>query len=297
MALRRRSPLTRPAVWALVSIALLAGCGSNTRQLLDQAETSWRKGHYEEAIITNKEIYRRDPRGKYAIQALLNAGNIYYLNLRQLKSAIEAYDQLTREFPDCPEAIQAHLQLAAIYANELVDLDQAIAQYSILLESKDLPNREDILYLRADAYFKKEDFDRARRELNAIADSGVSGKLADQVSLKIGDSYIIQKRFEEAIEPFQKVLASPFAECRRRAILSLEETYENLFEFNKAIETVRMLESTPENATFVKQEVARLTAKSKSVESGTGPEWERFRARQAPQSPTPSLKRRVPPKK
>lgn len=273
--------------------ALLPACSSNTRQLLDQAETSWRKGNYEDAIKADKELYRRDPRGKFATQALLNIGNVYYLNLRQLKQAIEFYSKLVAEFPDSEEAIQAHKQLAAIYANELVDLDQAIAQYNKMLESKSLEDRNEILYQRADAYLKKEDFDRARRELNAIVDSGATGKLADQIYLKIGDSYAIEKRFEEAEEPYQKVLPSQFPECRRRAILSLSETYENLFEFDKAIQTIKLLEKTPDGGAFAQREIARLTAKSKSVESGTGPEWNRPGLNPNALPKTPAPKRRV----
>jgi tetratricopeptide (TPR) repeat protein len=218
--------------------------------------------------------------------------------LRKLKPAIEFYEKLTAEFPDSAEAILAHKQLAAIYANELVDLDQAIAQYNKLLEAKDLDDRQEILFQRADAYLKREEFDHARRELLGLEDAGVSGRLADQVSLKIGDSYAIQKRFDDAVEPFQKVLTSAFPECRRRAILSLEETYENLFEFDKAVQTIRMLDKSPENDRYVQSEVTRLSAKRKGVETG-GLVWDHVpvspaaAAKAAPTKRRPKKKTRI----
>ncbi len=281
----------------LVLGIMLTACNTSSGQLMDQAETNWRKGRYEDSIQVNQALYNLEPRGRYAGRALLNIGNIYYLNLRKLKPAIEFYEKLTAEFPDSAEAILAHKQLAAIYANELVDLDQAIAQYNKLLEAKDLDDRQEILFQRADAYLKREEFDHARRELLGLEDAGVSGRLADQVSLKIGDSYAIQKRFDEAVEPFQKVLTSAFPECRRRAILSLEETYENLFEFDKAVQTIRMLDKSPENDRYVQSEVARLSAKRKGVETG-GLVWDHVpvspaAAKAAPTKRRPKKKTRI----
>lgn len=221
---RHRSPIA----WLLVLAALAAACGSDSQRLLDQAETSWRKGNYEEAIQANQDLYQRDGHGKYAARALLNIGNIYYLNLRQLKGAIEFYDKLTQEFPDTPEALLARRQLASIYTNEEVirDLDQAIAQYDRLLDSNNLADRAEIEFQRADAYFKKGEYGRALRALSSLEESGISGRLAAQVALKIGDIYQVEKRFSEAIEPFRRVLASTCQECRQRAIMSLAETYE-----------------------------------------------------------------------
>jgi len=268
MTSRRCNPRLCAAGCLLVLGIMLTACNTSSGQLMDKAETNWRKGRYDESIQSNQELYNRERRGRYAARALLNIGNIYYLNLRKLKPAIDYYEKLTEEFPDSAEAILAHKQLAEIYANELVDLDQAIAQYDRMLEAKNLDDRQEILFQRADAYLKKEEFDHARRELLGLQDSGVSGRLADQVSLKIGDSYEIQKRFDEAVEPFQKVLKSSFPECRRRAIFSLAETYENLFEFDKAVQTIQMLEKTPENDRFVQSEIARLSAKRKGAETG-----------------------------
>lgn len=272
--MRARRLDARLCLIGFVLVALLAGCRSSSRQLQDQAEASWRKGRYVDAIQANEDLYNRERRGKYAAGALLKIGNIYYLDLRRIKQAIDFYDKLTREFPNSQEALQARRQLAAIYVNEVIDLDQAIAQYDRLLEAKDLDDRPEILFQRADAYFKKEEYDRALRELRSLEDSGISGHLADQVSLKIGNIYQIQKKFEEALEPFRKATGASSPECRRRAILNLAETYENLFEFDKAIETIRMLDKTPEDEAYIQHEVERMNARRKQVEKAGGLEWD-----------------------
>jgi hypothetical protein len=122
-----------------------------------------------------------------------------------------------------------------------------------------------------------EDFVRALRELRRIEESGVTGHLADQVSLKIGNIYQIQRKYEDAAGYFQKVENSPCLECRRRAIISLSETYESVYDFQRAIETIRKLDQTAENEQRVNQEVARLAAKQRKLGNETTLSWPRHR--------------------
>jgi tetratricopeptide (TPR) repeat protein len=261
--------------WILPAlVALLAACNSDSRQLAERAEARWRVGNYEDAIRLNTLLYERDPEGKYAAPACLNIGNIYYLNLRQIKNAVDEYKKLIEEQPESPEASKAREQLATIYENELNDLTQAIAQYDKLLEAPHPENRADILFKRANAYFNLEDYNRAWRELRLIEDSGEGGThLLDQVRLKLGNIDQIRRQYSDAADYFKKVLTSPCPECRHRAILNLCETYEALLDFDRAIETIRMLDHTPEDEKLTAQEVARLTEKKQRMASGASLNW------------------------
>ncbi len=240
--------------------------------MLEQAEARWREGNYDDAIRLNTLLYRRDRDGKYAPQALLNIGNIYYLNLRQLKDAVENYTKLVEEYPGRPEEYKARLQLAAIYANEIGDLNQAITEYDHILKWPQLESRREIEFQRANAFFRKDDFTGALRELRRIEEEGVTGHLADQVALKIGNIYQIQTRYDDAVPLFQKVSASPCIECRRRAIVNLMESYEAQRDFDRAIETIRKLDS-PDNDARIAKEVARLGERRAQVGSRTELNW------------------------
>jgi tetratricopeptide (TPR) repeat protein len=278
----------------LLLAALLAACTSDSRQLLDRAEANWRKGRYYEAIQDNGALYRLEQRGRYAARALLNLGNIYYLNLRQLKQAIEFYNKLTQEFPARAEALEAHRKLAGIYASpDFLDLDQAIVEYDKILAAENLEDRADILFQRADAYFKKGDYYRALRELRSLEDSGIRGHQADQISLKIGNIYQIQKKFADAVEPFRKVLTATCQECRRSAILNLAETYENLFEFDRAIETIGKLDKTPQSEQYIQSEIARLNEKRKRIDKGFELEWRRPQLESKTPVKRPAAKKRT----
>ncbi len=261
------------ACMILLMAATIAACNSNERQLLSQAEERWRDGNYEDAIRLNTLLYERDHQGRYAARALLNVGNIYYLNLRQLRNAIDWYEKLVDELPGRPEEYTARCQLASIYA-ATGDLTRAIMQYDRILEMKNLENRDEILYERAGAYFKQEDFYRALRELRHLEESGVSGHLSDQVLLKIGNIYQIQHKYDDAVACFQRVSQAGCRECRRQAILDLASTYESLYDFDRAVAAIRKLDPGPENEKFIKDEVARLQDKRKRVDSGPVPLWD-----------------------
>jgi tetratricopeptide (TPR) repeat protein len=261
-----------PVFWVFLS-TILSGCNSDARQLQQRAEVRLREGNYEEAVQLNRLLYLKDPQAKTAAQALLTIGDIYYLQMRRIKDAVEAYKKLVDEFAGRPEEYKARLQLATIFENEMADLTQAVAEYDLILQSPELDNRFDIEFRRANAYFKMEDYNRALRDLRRLEEAGVSGHLAHQVYLKIGSIYQIQRRFEEAESYFQRVKESPCLECRRRAIMSLAETYEAVYDVTHAIETIQKLDHTPENDRIVTREVARLKEKERRLGTENTQPW------------------------
>jgi len=258
---------TRPAAVAFVLLGFTLACSSDSRRLFEAAQARWREGNYDDALRLNTLLYDRDSQARYAADALLNNGNIYYLNLRRLDKAIDAYQKLITDFPDSPQSYKAREQLAEVYRNEIGDLTAAIYEYEKLLEADRLDNRTQIQLRMADTYFKLNDFDRALRELRRIEEAGVTGHDLDQVRLKIGTIYQIHKRFETAVPAFEAVAGSPCVECRRRALVNLAETYEALFDFDRAIATLRRLDRTPENEERITREVERLEARRRQVTS------------------------------
>ncbi len=262
--------------WCVILVALFLGaCNSDAQHLMERAEARWREGNYEDAIRLDTLLYERDRQGKYGARALLKIGDIYYLNLRQMKEAIEAYKKVASEFAGWPEEYQARQQLAAIYENEIGDLTEAIYEYDKILEAKDLDNRAEIQFRRASAYFRQEEYDPAWRDLRRIEESGVSGHLADQVCLKLGNIDQIRHQYEDAIGYFRRVSDSPCPDCRRRAILNLSETYEAILDFDNAIQVLGKLDKTPENNSLVEREVIRLKDKKRRAEAHPFPNWDK----------------------
>jgi tetratricopeptide (TPR) repeat protein len=256
---------TMAAAIILASL-LVAGCNADEKQLRGRAEARWREGNYDDAIRLNTLLYERNRQGQYAAQALLNIGNIYYLNQRKLRDAVGTYEKLIDMFPGSTEELKAREQLAKIFENEIGDLTAAIAQYDKLLERTALENRSEVQFQRANVYFKMDEFDQALLELRRLEADGISGHLAHRVYLKMGAIYQIQHKYEDALSCFQKVADAPCPECRRYAILDMVKTYESLFDFDHAIEVVKRLDPSPQNKKLIEQEIVRLQQKRKVVE-------------------------------
>ena len=256
---------------AVVLLAMLVACSSDSKKLLSQAQARWREGKYEDAIRLNTLVYTKERGNADGATALLNIGNIYYLNLRRLKDAVDTYNQLIDEYRGSVEERKAREQLAAIYANEIGDLTQAVLEYDRILELPGLQDRQEVEFLRAKAYFQNGEYNMALQALRQLQEEGVSGHLADQVWLKIGNIYQIQKKYEQAVPCFEKVLHSPCIDCRRRAHLNLMETYEALFDFERAISTIKSLDESPENHVIIAREVSRLNERQSEVEAGRMP--------------------------
>ena len=266
--------MSRVRVGTAILLATLAsGCSADPQRVLEQAEGRWREGNYEDAIRLNTLLYNRERQGAYGARALLNIGNIYYLNMRKLQDAVDTYNKLVEQYPGRPEEAKARKQLASIYGNEIGDLTQAILEYDRLLELPELEDRGEVQYQRAKACFLKGDYDRSLRELRHMEEEGVSGHLAHQVYLKIGNIYQIQKKYEEAAACFQKVKDAPCIDCRRRARIHLMETYEALFDFDRALAAIRSLNATPDNQAVVARELKRLAEKRRRLDSGPSPPW------------------------
>jgi tetratricopeptide (TPR) repeat protein len=257
----------------LLLLPAAGGCNSDARQLQQRAEVRLREGNYEEAVQLNRLLYLKDPQAKTAAQALLKIGDIYYLHLRRIKDAVGAYKKLVDEFGGRPEEYKARLQLAAIYENEMTDLTEAVAEYDLILQFPKLDNRFEIEFRRANAYFKMEEYNRALRDLRRLEEAGVTGHLADQVYLKIGSIYQIQRKYEDAEPYFQRVKESPCLECRRRAVRSLAETYEAVYDIPHAIETIQKLDHTPENERLISREVERLNEKERRLGTENAIPW------------------------
>jgi tetratricopeptide (TPR) repeat protein len=261
-------------IWSLILAGILvAACNSDSRQLQERADARWRDGSYEDALRLYGLLYQRDPRGDLAVQALLNSGDIYYLNLRQVSNAIDAYKRVATEFQGSREEYVARQRLAAIYEDEIGDLSQAILEYDRILQAENIENRPEMQFRRANTYFKMQRYDTAWRELRRMEEAGVSGHLADQIYLKLGNINQIKRQYGDAVPYFQRVTGAACPDCRRRAILNLADTYEALYDFDKAIDTLGKLDKS--DKALGDREIARLLELKHKVESESTPGWGR----------------------
>ena len=126
-------------------------------------------GQEQEAIYTLREIIENNPRSEYRLQAYVHLGNLYR-RTRDWRAAQRIYKDLIRLYPNTPWAYNSTLYLAEMHAHQGHN-DTAIRVYQGMLRDDNVP-----VTLKA------------------------------QAQLRIGDLYIVDQKWLEALDSFKVAL-------------------------------------------------------------------------------------------
>ena len=134
------------------------------------------------------------------------AGEAPNRDAAKLKATIESFSQLRREFPESP-----FLDRALFYSGEaaygLGNSKKAIELYNDLLalsNAKESPLRCDALYARGVAFEEIDRFDNAVSSFRQLLSTCDRNELITDVRLRLGDTAIMRKDYEEAITQFNQ---------------------------------------------------------------------------------------------
>ncbi|MFZ0430698.1 MAG: tetratricopeptide repeat protein [Acidobacteriota bacterium] len=238
---------------------------------LERARESWRSGAYDEAIGAYLSLQSRYPNSEFAPDCLWEVATIYYYNLYDISNAMHFFERLITEYPQSREALDSHLKLAEIFNLELNELGSAIDHWEQALRGDlDPGTRREIEFKVADAHFRSGRFDEAFEEFEKIAASkGADLHTIEEARLRMAAILQLRKDYQGSIDKFQEVLGSnPCADCRLQAQLGLIESYEFLDRLPEAIETVKNISADDYPAERRQELLDRLLAKRKYYEPG-----------------------------
>src|SRR5262249_48224175 len=120
--------------WLLVLLVALPACHKTADNYLQRAdEAAYRKDPQRalhEYRLALDALDRADAPGAQAIRAraLRATADIYYLELRDIPRALDAYRELIQSCPEAPETIEGHIYMADIMKNHYRDLRGAIGE-------------------------------------------------------------------------------------------------------------------------------------------------------------------------
>lgn len=158
-----------------LGLALTAGCRRNEVQAsLEKAKDAIYAHHPNEALRwyhTALEGLEHDDSAEaqvYRARALRGAGDVYYLELRDSKRAVESYRELIQLCPEAPETLGARLHLADLLRREYHDLRGAIAALNDAL-ARNPPQSAELAYQVASLYFELGDYQQCELEASSVA--------------------------------------------------------------------------------------------------------------------------------
>jgi len=190
----------------------LAGCQSSVASRLERARQLSFAGKTQEAAAEYRALlaFLDDEDGDdEAVRAaraesLARYGDLSYLELRDYRSAAEAYRTLIAEQPSHEEAWAAREKLADLAKRFLGDPSEAIAQWQELSESG-RPDSERFAYLAAKSYFEQQQYAQARNECAALAQRAPGSKWAADALFLLATAWQFEGDNAQAVAAFEEV--------------------------------------------------------------------------------------------
>ncbi len=180
------TPTPRRLAVIALALGLLAGCRKDTAvDHLERARTALYEKRPEDALAEYKQaidLLDRDPSSEvpvYRARALRGAADVYYLELRDYRRAVEVYRELIHLCPEAAETAEGRVALATLLQREFHDPRGAIAELKAAL-NRNPPQGAELSYRVASLYFELQDYKQCEIEAAALAHKYENSPLLDK---------------------------------------------------------------------------------------------------------------------
>jgi tetratricopeptide (TPR) repeat protein len=220
-------------------------------------------GKLNEASATLKKLTTKYPQTPMYNQALLRLGLIAY-NQGNLPGAIDYYKQVFSHNPDATESQAALAALEEIYVDDLGKANEYFAFIETIPGLKvEEGDKEELNFKAAESQFNNGKYEEAINAYTSYMNNYPNGQNALLAMYRRGDSYSVLKKYSNALQDYEKVIAKGqsryYAKALQKAAL-IAYNYEK--NFQKAYDLYVKWEPAAENASdrFEAQEGAMQSA-------------------------------------
>jgi len=229
--------------WLLVLAIALPACHKTADNYLQRAdEAAYRKDPQRalrEYRLALDSLDRADTPGAQAIRAraLRATADIYYLELRDIPRAVEAYRELIQSCPEAPETIEGHIYLADIMKNHYHDLRGAIGELNAAVARR-APQSAELSYQIAKLYFQLANYPQCVLEADRVVEQhGNSAFADDALLLKAQALSMMENKRPEATRVLETLIERfPNSELQPHALFELGKLHDEMGQPEKAIE-------------------------------------------------------------
>lgn len=191
---------------------LLAGCRDDATAHLarakDHAFEKNAQGALGEYAAAN-QLLERDRSAEALVlraRALKGAGDIYYLQLRDIPRAVEVYRLLVQQCPEAPESLEARIILADVLRQHFRDLRGAITELTAALE-RNPPQSAELKYKVAKLYFELGDYRQVELEVSELVTRYETSPYVDDAAFLRGQAIaMIDGRRADAAKAFEDLV-------------------------------------------------------------------------------------------
>jgi tetratricopeptide (TPR) repeat protein len=211
-----------------LAVGGLGGCQSDAPERIRKARAAVFEKKPEQALkeyrlaldAIERAIERQNSAEARVLQAraLKGAADVYYLELRDFRRAVEVYQELIRLCPEAPETLEGRIHLADILHAHFNDLRGAINTLTSAIE-RNAPESAELTYKVAKLYFELGDYQQvtleaqrvqARYETSPFVDDALLLE-AQALAMMEGRAADALRVFERLVERFEDSPLSPHA--------------------------------------------------------------------------------------
>lgn len=295
LAVARKSCLV---LLSSVALVVLGGCHRSADAHLHQAREAAYRKDFQAALRHYRLVLDVLDRGESPLtqslraRALRGIADTYYLELRDIPRAAEAYRELIQACPESPESVEAHVHLANLLKEHYRDVRGAVSELSSAVARHPVQSAE-LSYQIAKLYFQLANYPQCVLEADALLDRYGDSEFADDAMLlKAQALTMIDNKRAEAIQTLEKLIARyPDSELRPHALFELGKLHEEVHEEEKAIDCwVEALQRHPDPGAVqaaisrVRRRIENTTPRRIGSQSSA---FDRLHAR-APRRPLPA---------
>ena len=246
---------------AVALCLVMCACKLSSEELeFKRAQEAVEKNDSETALKHFKSIVDRGTKSSRSMEAAREAARINHYILKRPKDAAEYYRYIVLYAGDASARVDAQKKLADIYLTQILDYQQAITEYSRLLELPHSP-QEDFAFRLAIArsYFYLSNFYQAQVEIDGILNRNYDKELVFEALLLKANVFLTSKKLDEAIVTLKRIIDTYPERAKNETIgLVLAVTYEEQKNYAKAIETLESIKDTYPRKAFIEQRIKIL---------------------------------------
>jgi tetratricopeptide (TPR) repeat protein len=254
----------------------LGGCTFNLDWLqMVRARNAQRNGEFSKAASILKKVVERDPEGSRAITASRLGSRIAQIDSKDYQMAVEFYKHIVLRSDNPSERKNAQRNIAQIYFDNLFDYNQAVLEYEKLLKLSLEPGEQ--LHYRlnlAKSHLQLNNLDQAANELDSLLALKLAPDEAFDVRMQKANVLLATKHLADAAGVWESLLKDfPERAAKEKVGLNLVVCYEELKDFNRAIEVLEKMKTNYPNPDFLDLRIKRLQEKQINQPGANG--WKR----------------------
>jgi tetratricopeptide (TPR) repeat protein len=267
--------MLKPALLCgLLAVGGLSGCSFKMDWLRRiRANHAFERHDFPTGLEILQKIVARDPDGPEVLEISRQGAHVAHFEAKSYATAVDFYRHIIFRSQDPDERKSAEYFIAQIQFENLHDYNQAVMEYEKLLKLASTPN--EIFRYRlnvAKSYLQMNNLDQALVEIDILLSTkGTSKEGIYEAQILKANTLIASKHLEEAASLLESVFKEDADKTHKASAgLSLAVCYEQLKNFNGAIQVLEDLRPLYPNPEFLKDRIERLKGRRENQPGAKG---------------------------